>query len=105
MPVVRYVRGRESEPTPNTVILTLAEAKQQLRITTDDADAIVTTAIGAAVAFVADTTNLSWADIAASPTLRMAVIVATREFYNGYSEIPPLHAIWALMNAGATACK
>ena len=35
--------------------------------------------------------------------LRQAIIVLMREFYNGYSEIPPLHAVWPLISTGSRA--
>ena len=91
-------------PTSATDVLSLATAKEQLRITGADADVIVTTAIGAAVSFVADATGASLEAIAASGTLRMAVVYATREFFNGHREIPPRHAIFTLLNA-APPCR
>ena len=113
MPIVRYIKGiRSASPTPPTPtptpepvslddILTLATAKEQLRITGTAADSIVETARRSAVAFVKDAAGVTLAQIAASDTLRQAVIVAMRLFFNGYEEIPPLHAVWSLINAGA----
>ena len=113
MPIVKYIRGGPAgvpvvptpTPTPAPVtlddILTLATAKQQLRITGDAADAIVNTAIRSAISFVKDAADVDLATIAASDTLKQAVIVAMRHFFNGFEEIPPLHAVWSLINAGA----
>ena len=112
MPIVRFVRGPAvALPDPPVVpdppvtsaldVLSLEVAKRQLRITTNDADAIVLDAVEGAVAFVADAANVTYAELADSRTLVQAVIVVLRDFYNGYSEIPPLHAVWALINAGA----
>ena len=109
MPVVRFIPPRASAaptpPAPVVVtfddILTLEEAKQQLRITGDAANPMVTVAIRSGVAFVKDAANVSLAEIAASDTLRQAVIVAMRHFFNGFETIPPLHAVWALINVGA----
>ena len=107
MPIVRLVRGRESEPTPTMPtdplqVLSLETAKEQLRITEDDADAIVTTAIRSAVSFVADAADVDLETIAESNTLRQAVIVLTREFFHGFDTIGPLHAVWSLINAART---
>ena len=88
-------------PTDPLQVLSLETAKEQLRITTDDADAIVETAIRSAVAFVADATDVDMATIAASPTLKQAVIAVTRSLYNGFEDIPPNHVAYALMNVGA----
>ena len=88
-------------PTSATDILSLATAKEQLRITTDDADDIVTTAIQGAVAFVSDATGADLEAIAQSPTLKQAVIAVTRSLYNGFEDIPPNHVAYALMNVGA----
>ena len=110
-PIVRYIRGSAGSPTPTPTptpepvtlddIVTLATAKEQLRITGSAADAIVTTAIRSAVSFVADAADVTLAEIAASDTLRQAVIVAMRSFYNGYTEISPTDAIWSLIDAAA----
>ena len=88
-------------PTSLDDVLSLATAKEQLRITEPDADVIVTTAIQGAVAFVSDATGADLDTIAASDTLKTAVIYAMREFYNGYREIPPGHIVFTLMNVGA----
>ena len=110
MPIVRYIRGSAGSPTPDPVtsaldVLPLATAKRQLRITTDDADSIVTDAIEGAVAFVADAAGATLAEITESRTLTQAAIVAMRHFYNGFEEIPPLHAVWSLIDAGAAASR
>ena len=114
MPIVKYIKGVSSAsptPTPELVvvnlddILTLATAKEQLRITGSAADAVVTTAIRSGVGFVKDAADVTLAEIAASDTLRQAVIVAMRHFFNGYEEIPPLSAIWSLIDAGAPMLK
>ena len=109
MPVVRYIKGgrmAEPAPTPEPTltaldVLSLEVAKRQLRVTDDSADEIVLDAISSAVYFVRDAGQVTLAEIAASPTLIQAAIVAMREFYNGYSEIPPAHAVWSLINVGA----
>ena len=119
MPIVRYIKGVSPAvavaptpvvPDPPEVtlddILTLVTARQQLRLGSssgenDPYDAIVVAAVRSAVGFVADAADVTLAEIAASDTLKQAVIVATRHFFNGYEEIPPLSAIWSLINAGA----
>ena len=105
MPIVGYVKSSASPtPTPEPVvvnlddILTLATAKEQLRITGEAADSIVATAIKSAVSFVKDAADVDLATIAASDTLRQACIISMRSFYNGYPEISPNDAVWALIN-------
>ena len=97
----------ETTPTPTPEpaslddILTLETAKDQLRITGDAANPMVIVAIRSGVAFVADAAGVTLAEIAASDTLRQACIISMRSFFNGYSEISPTDAVWALINAGA----
>ena len=88
-------------PITTADILSLTAAKAQLRITTDDADHIVAAAIEGAVSFVSDATGANLDTIAQSATLKQAVIYATREFFNGFREIPPGHIVFTLMNVGA----
>ena len=102
---IRELGATPPEPVTLDDILTLATAKEQLRITGDAADAIVTTAIRSAVGFVKDAADVDLATIAASDTLRQACIIMTREFFNGFGEISPLHAVWSLIDAGAAASR
>ena len=108
MPVVRYVKGgRAASPTPTpdlepTDIVTLAEMKRQLRITDDSADDIVADALCAAVYFVRDAADVTLIQVNESKTLKQAVVVIARHFFNGFETIPPLHAVWSLINAGAS---
>ena len=61
----------------------------------------MTDSITGAVSFVSDAAGVDFAAIRDNDTLKQAVIVVLRDFFNGYSEIPPMHAVWALINAGA----
>ena len=110
MPVVRYVKGArsssDSTPTPEPTltaldVLSLAVAKRQLRITTADADDIVTDAIESAVAFIADASDSTLAEVRDSQSLSTAAILALRSFYNGFETLPPTWTGWALIDAGA----
>ena len=111
MPIVRFIPAQQSgaSPTPTPTpppttaldVLSLEVAKRQLRITTDDADAIVTDAVTSAVHFVADAAGVTLAEIAESRTLIQACVVSMRAFFNGFEEIPANHAVWSLINAGA----
>ena len=110
MPVVRFVRGPAVAPTPPTPtpdlvptdIVSLVEMKRQLRITDDSADEIVADSLCAAVYFVRDAADVTLIQINESKTLKQAVVVAGRHFFHGYETIPPLSAIWSLINAGVS---
>ena len=91
-------------PTPDlepTDIVSLAEMKRQLRITDNSADEIVADSLCAAVYFVRDAADVTLIQINESKTLQQAVIAVGRHFFHGFEEIPPLSAIWSLINAGA----
>lgn len=103
MPVLRINRANQQEapePTPEPTPLTLEELKVQLRIDDDDgdSDAIVTEALEAAVSFVKSLGGVTEDEINENPALRHAVIIASREFFNGFRELPPTHAVYAIIN-------
>ena len=85
-------------------IVSLAAIKRELRFDsrTDDGsqDDMLTAQIEAAVSFVSRETSRPLLDGAADEVpkaLKQAVILCVREFYNGYAEIRPTAAFYALI--------
>ena len=84
-------------------VLTLDDARAELQVEvlldgTSAFDARITQEIGAAVDLVSRETgrDLLTVDVV-PPSLRMAVVCGTREFYNGATEIGARSAVYALI--------
>ena len=84
-------------------IVSLADIKRELRFDDSDdgsQDDMLTAQIEAAVSFVSRETSRPLLDGAADEVpkaLTQAVILCVREFYNGYAEIRPTAAFYALI--------
>ena len=77
-------------------ILPVADMKEELRISTGEQehDALLTRQIHDAANFVARSTGVALADL---HLLRAAITTTVRQNYDGYREIRPTEAFYALM--------
>ena len=78
-------------------ILSLERMKSELRIPDDSHDDLVTGQIVAAWNFVSELTGRGAPDLD-NPALRSAAILLVRQLYNGYREIRPTEAFYAMVD-------
>ena len=77
-------------------ILSVADMKLELRIqaTESEHDVLLSGQITAAAGFVMESTGVGVADLG---PLRAAIILTVRQLYDGYRDIRPTEAFYALM--------
>ena len=82
-----------------TDLVSLDEIKRELRIDGADQDDLLADHIAAAQALIAREIEVLLSDLdeAAKPALKQAVILCVRQFYEGYREIRPTEAFYALV--------
>ena len=78
-------------------ILPLLTMRAELRIPDDSHDDLVTGQIVAAMNFISELTGRGYSDLG-NPALRSAAILLVRQLYNGYNEIKPNAAFYALID-------
>ena len=79
------------------VLLPLNITRRELRIPDDSHDDILTGQIVAAWNFVSELTGRGYSDLG-NPALRSAAILVVRQLYNGYNEIKPNAAFFAIVD-------
>ena len=71
--------------------------RMELRIPDNSHDKLLTAQIVASMNFISEATGRGAADLD-NPALRSAAIILCRQFYNGYREIRPTEAFWAILD-------
>ena len=83
--------------TEALVLLPILTMRAELRIPDDSHDDLISGQITAAWNFISDMTGRGYADLG-NPALRSAAVLLVRQLYNGYREIRPTEAFFALID-------
>ena len=83
--------------TEALVLLPILTMRAELRIPDDSHDDLITGQIVAAWNYISEMTGRGYSDLG-NPALRSAAILLVRQLYNGYNEIKPNAAFYALID-------